>query len=269
MRKLTGKTALITGSGRGLGRAYALRLASLGANIIINDINLHSADEFEEELTAPTVMAECEKYGVRSIGMEADITIRSEVESVFDAAIQSFGTIDILINNAGGVLRPVERGYAAEVPEDDWRYIMDLNLTSTVLCCQAAAVQMKKQASGKIINIGSQAGVRGNLLGQNAHYCVAKAGIAQYTRLLAGELGPFNITVNCMSPGIVITSRAIKQFNRDSEQSAAIYNPQIALRRMGTTEDCAKVIEFLATDLSDYVTGQVISVCGGMVLSPS
>jgi NAD(P)-dependent dehydrogenase (short-subunit alcohol dehydrogenase family) len=188
---------------------------------------------------------------------------------MFAAIAAKFGRLDILVNNAGGLLRPMQRGYASEVPEDDWRFIMDVNLTSTVLCCQAAAVSMKKQKSGKIINIGSQAGARGNLKGQSAHYCVAKAGVAQYTRLLAGELGQYNINVNCMSPGIVLTSRANKQFNRDSPESAAIFEPQIALRRMGTTEDCAKVLEFLATDLSDYVTGQVISVCGGMVLSPS
>ncbi len=269
MGKLSGKVALVTGAGRGLGRAYALKLAELGADIVVNDIRLNSAEEFDEELTAATVMAECEARGVRSIGIEADITLNDEVQSMFSALLEKFGRIDILVNNAGGVLRPVERGYAAEVPEDDWRYLMDVNLTSTVFCCQAAAIPMKAQKSGKIVNIGSQAGVRGNLLGQNAHYCVAKAGVAHYTRLLAGELGPHNVTVNCMAPGIVLTSRANKQFNRDSPESAAKYNPQIALRRMGTTEDCAKVLEFLATDLSDYVTGQVISVCGGMVLSPS
>ena len=146
---------------------------------------------------------------------------------------------------------------------------MDVNLTSTVFCCQAAAIPMKAQKSGKIINISSQAGVRGNLMGQNAHYCVAKAGVAQYTRLLAGELGEHNITVNCMAPGMILTSRANKQMNRNSPENVAYYTSLIALRRMGTTEDCARVLEFLATDLSDYVTGQVIPVCGGMVLSPS
>jgi len=269
MAKLSGKVAIITGAGRGLGRAYALRLAELGANVVANDIDLNSAAEFEEQLNEATVMAECEARGVKSIGIEADVTSKQEVTEMFEAVIDTFGRVDILVNNAGGVLRPVEQGYAAEVPEDDWRTIIDLNLTATVFCCQAAAKQMKRQQSGKIINIGSQAGVRGNLLGQNAHYCVAKAGVAQYTRLLAGELGPFNINVNCMAPGMILTSRANKQFNRDSPESVAHYTQLIALRRMGTTEDCAKVVEFLATDLSDYVTGQVITVCGGMVLSPS
>ena len=269
MGKLTGKVALVTGAGRGLGRAYALKLAELGADVIVNDITLDSAKEFDEELTAPTVMAECQAFGVRSLGMEADVTIKAEVEEMVNAIVQAFGRLDILVNNAGGVLRPVERGYAAEVPEDDWRAIVDLNLTATVFCCQAAAKIMRIQKSGKIVNISSQAGVRGNLMGQNAHYCVAKAGVAQYTRLLAGQLGSDNIHVNCMAPGMILTSRANKQFNRDSEESVAHYTSMIALRRMGTTEDCAKVLEFLTTDLSDYVTGQVIPVCGGMVLSPS
>jgi 3-oxoacyl-[acyl-carrier protein] reductase len=138
-----------------------------------------------------------------------------------------------------------------------------------VFCCQAAAVPMKAQRSGKIVNVASQAGVRGNLEGNIAHYSVAKAGIIQFTRLLAAELGPFNIHVNCVAPGLILTSRANKQFNRDSPEALAKAAPSIPLRRMGVPEDCARVIEFLSTDLSDYVTGQCICIDGGMVLSPS
>ena len=115
----------------------------------------------------------------------------------------------------------------------------------------------------------SQAGLRGNMDGSIAHYCVAKAGIVEYTRLLAGELGPFHIHVNCIAPGLVLTSRANKQFNRNSPENIASASARIPLRRVGIPEDCAKVVEFLATDLSDYVTGQVICIDGGMVLSPS
>ncbi len=269
VKKLAGKTALITGGGRGLGRAYALRLAQLGANIVINDLHLDSAREFDEELSAESVMAECEALGVRSIGIEADVTVKAEVARLFDAALQEFGRLDILVNNAGGVLRPAERGQAAEVSEDDWRFIMDVNLTSTLFCCQAAASPMKKQRSGKIINVSSQAGVMGNFTGSVAHYCVAKAGIVEYTRLLAAELGPDNINVNCIAPGLILTSRANKQFNRNSPENVKSASAKIPLRRMGMPEDCAKVVEFLATDLSDYVTGQCIPICGGMVLSPS
>lgn len=269
MGKLTGKVALITGAGRGLGRAYALHLAALGADIVINDLELDSAKEFDEELTAETVMAECEALGVRSIGIAADVTNRKAVERMFQHIRQTFGRLDILVNNAGGVLRPAENGKASSVSEDDWRFIMDVNLTSTLFCCQEAATMMKEQQSGKIINVSSQAGVRGNMSGGVSHYCVAKAGIAEYTRLLAGELGGDNINVNCIAPGIVLTSRANKQFNRNSPENIAKAIVDIPLKRVGLPEDCAKVVEFLATDLSDYVTGQVICVCGGMVLSPS
>ena len=123
---------------------------------------------------------------------------------------------------------------------------------------------MIEQQSGKIINVSSQAGVRGNMAGAISHYCVAKAGIAEYTRLLAGELGPHNINVNAIAPGIVLTSRANMQFNRNSPENIAIAIKDIPLKRVGTTEDCAKVVEFLCTDLSDYVTGQIIVIDGGI-----
>ena len=236
---------------------------------MINDLHLELAREFDEELTAETVMAECEKFGVKSIGVAADVTVRAEVDRLFEETLTAFGRVDILVNNAGGVLRPAERGQASSVSEDDWRFILDVNLTGTLFCCQAAAVPMKEQRSGKIINVSSQAGLRGNANGGIAHYCVAKAGIVEYTRVLAGELGPYNINVNCIAPGLVLTSRANKQFNRNSPENVAAASKNIPLRRVGETEDCAKVVEFLATDLSDYVTGQVICIDGGMVLSPS
>ena len=268
-RKLTGKVAVITGAGRGLGRGYALRLASLGANIVINDLPLDSAKEFDETLTAETVMAECEALGVKSLGVAADVTVRTEVERLFGETLNTFGRVDILVTNTGGVLRPWERGSAADCPEDDWRFILDVNLTSTVFCCQEAAKVMKTQRSGKIITVSSQAGLRASTGGQVAHYCVAKAGIAEYTRLLAAELGSYGINVNSIAPGLILTSRANKQFKRDTPEKVTEAVKDIALKRMGLVEDCAKVIEFFATDLSDYVTGQVLPVCGGMVLSPS
>ena len=233
MGKLTGKVAVITGAGRGLGRAYALHLAGLGANIVVNDIDLNAAEQFGEELTAESVMAECEAKGVRAIGVEADVTKREEVDELFAAALNAFGRVDVLVNNTGGILRPAAQGRASTVSEDDWRYIMDVDLTQTVFCCQAAAIPMKEQRSGKIVNVSSQAGVRANVDGNIAHYSVAKAGIVQYTRLLAGELGTYNINVNCIAPGLILTSRANKQFNRDSPEALAKAAPSIPLRRMG------------------------------------
>ncbi len=157
---------------------------------------------------------------------------------MFDEALARFGRLDVLINNTGGVLRPAERAFASTVSEDDWRFILDVNLTSTLFCCQAAAVPMKAQRSGKIINVSSQAGVQGNPDGS-------------------------------VAPGLIVTSRADKQFGRGSAESRARLEPRIALRRLGEPEDCARVIEFLATDLSDYVTGQNLCIDGGMVLFPS
>jgi NAD(P)-dependent dehydrogenase (short-subunit alcohol dehydrogenase family) len=268
--KLRGKVAIVTGGGRGLGRAYVLRLASLGADVVVNDINLAAAEEFGEELTAPTVMDEVRAYGGRSLGIQADVTKKAEVEAMVEQTVRELGRVDILVNNAGGALTPFERGFASTMPEEDYRFIMDVNLTSTVFCCQAVAPHMKAQRSGKIVNVSSQAGLRGNETGAIAHYCVAKAGIAEYTRLLAGELGPHGITVNAIAPGVVVTSRAMVQFGRgvDPEKTKQ-QEARIPLRRLGVPEDCARVVEFLATDLSDYVTGQIIPVCGGMVLSPS
>ncbi|MEP6754621.1 MAG: 3-oxoacyl-ACP reductase family protein [Chthonomonadales bacterium] len=268
-RKLEGKVALVTGAGRGLGRSYALKLASLGANVVVNDISLQAHKEFDEELEAESVMAECELHGVRSIGIEADVMDRDAVFAMVDRTVETFGRLDVLVTNAGGMLRPIEGSGATDMTEDDYRFIMDVNLSSTVFCCQAVAPVMKKQGSGKIITVSSQAGVRTAAIGTFAAYSMAKAAIVSYSRILAGELGPHGINVNVIAPGLILTSRANKQFGRHlpENQEKAIVN--IPLRRLGLPEDCAKVVEFLATDLSDYVTGQVIPICGGMVLSPS
>ena len=266
---LEGKVALVTGAGRGLGRAYALRLADLGAHVVVNDIRLDAHREFDEEIEGESVVEEVETRGVRSLGIEADVTDREQVDSMIREAVKEFGRLDILVNNAGGMLRPIEDSTAVLESDEDFRFIMDVNLASTVHCCQAAAVPMKEQRSGKIINVSSQAGVRGNPAGMMAAYCTAKAAIVEYTRLLAAELGPYGINVNCIAPGLIITSRAMVQFGRHLPENQEKAAAGIPLRRLGYPEDCAKVVEFLATDLSDYITGQCIPVCGGMVLSPS
>jgi NAD(P)-dependent dehydrogenase (short-subunit alcohol dehydrogenase family) len=267
--KLAGQVALVTGAARGLGRAYALRLADLGASVVINDISLEAYKEFDEEIQAESVMAEVEARGVRSLGIEADVTDKRSVDDMFEKLISEFGRLDILVNNAGGMLRPIESSKASEMSEDDFQFIMDVNLNSTVFCCQAASIPMKEQRFGRIVNVSSQAGLRGNQTGMMAAYCTAKAAIVEYTRLLAAELGSYGVNVNCIAPGVILTSRANKQFGRNLPENQEKASATIPLRRVGTPEDCAKVVEFLVTDLSDYVTGQCIPVCGGMVLSPS
>ena len=267
-RKLEGKVALITGACRGLGRAYALRLADLGADIILNDIRLDSYKEFDEEITAESVEAEIEQRGVRAWSAEVDVTSRSDVNAMFAEAVSRFGHIDILVNNAGGQLLPIEDSVASTTPEEHWRFIMEVNLTGTLFCCQATAPIMKEQRSGKIINVASQAGLKGNETGGMAAYSTAKAAIVEYTRVLAGELGPFGINVNCIAPGLILTSRANTQFGMHLPENQAKASARIPLGRVGVPEDCAKVVEFFATDLSDYVTGQCLAICGGMVLFP-
>jgi len=259
-QKLKGKVALVTGSGRGLGRAYALRLARLGADVVINDIRLDSAREFNEALTAATVMDECRAFGVRSIGIEADVSQKALVDAMVERIVAEMGSLDILVNNAGGMLRRPETGVASTMTEDDLRFTLDINLMSTVFCCQAAAPVMRKKGWGRIVNVSSQAALGGNPRG--VHYGIAKAAVIRYTRSLATELGPFGINVNCIAPALILSSRALVQ---DPQRKNA--GPNIPLRRVGVPEDCAKVVEFFCTDLSDYVTGQCLGVCGGLILN--
>jgi len=262
--KLKGKVAVVTGGGRGLGRAYVLHLASLGADVVINDINLNAAAEYNEQLNAPTVMAEVEALGGRALGIEADVANKDAVDGMFEEVLGAFGRVDILVNNAGGALKTPPNHSAAEADMDHYQYIMDLNLTGTILCCQAASRPMRAQRSGKIVNVSSQAGLWSGHTGGGMAYKVAKAGIAHYTRVLAAELGPYNINVNAIAPGWILSSRAIAG-GRDSEETRNRLLQQVPLGRLGLPEDCAKVVEFLVTDLSDYVTGQCLPVCGGYV----
>ncbi len=262
--KLKGKVVLVTGGARGLGRAYVLHLARLGADVVVNDIDLKAAQEYGEELTARTVMAEVEALGCRSLGIEADVAEKGAVEEMVERTLGEFGRLDILVNNAGGNLRAHEEQSASGASADHFRYIMDINLTGTVFCCQAASRPMKAAGSGKIVNVASQAGLWSGRDGGGMPYKVAKAGIVHYTRVLAAELGPHHIQVNCIAPGFILSSRAIAQ-GRDEPQARQRLEAQIPLRRLGTPEDCARVVEFLVTDLSDYVTGQCIPVCGGYV----
>ncbi len=207
--KLQGKVALVTGAARGLGRGYALRLAGLGADVVINDINLESAKEFDEELTAPTVMDEIRALGRRSIGIQCDAANRQAIEAMFQQILSEFGRIDILVNNAGGLQVRPEASYASTMPEEDLRRELDRNLMSCIFCCQAAIPPMKAQGGGKIINVSSTAGLTGGFRGYYASYGAAKAAIIAYTRYLAGEVARYGIIVNCIAPGSIGTARLL------------------------------------------------------------
>jgi 3-oxoacyl-[acyl-carrier protein] reductase len=271
-KKLAGKVALITGGARGLGRGYALRLAGLGADIAIVDRNLRSAEVYEFEktqMTAPTVVDECRALGVRSSGFEFDLTNRADTEKAVGQVVDTFGRIDVVVCNAGGgtvqfadELEPrrgemgtrdvVTTGTPSECEQDALVRVIDINLMTCMYTCMAVAPYLKRQRSGKIVTVSSTAGVAA--AGRYHPYGVAKAAIIHYTRALAQELGPYDINVNCIAPGIIRTGRL-----GDRSHLAE----QIPLRREGTIEDCAKVVEFLVTDLSDYVTGKTITTDGG------
>jgi len=268
MSKLDGKVAIVTGAARGLGRAYAKRLAGLGAKVAVADLNLHSYEEFAaeaEDMTADTTVAEIIAAGGAASGFEFDATDHEAVGAMVARVTEAWGRIDVLVANAGGGRgRPIDTK-ASNLDPALLQLVVGMNLFATVYSVNAVAPVMKAQHSGKIITVSSVAGVAPSADGGYAHYGAAKAGIAHYTRYLAQDLGPFGITANCIAPGVIQTGRIMATVIPGSSQSNRDRSELVALRRLGTVEDCAKVVEFLATDLSDYVTGAVIPIDGGLV----
>ncbi|HEX6440606.1 MAG TPA: SDR family oxidoreductase [Stellaceae bacterium] len=268
MGKLDGKVAIVTGAARGLGRGYARRLAGLGAKVGVADLNLRSYEEFEAEakdMTAESTVAEIEAAGGTAIGIEIDVRDHQAVETMVARVFEAWGRVDVLVANAGGGRgRPVETK-AGSLDPALLELVIAMNLFGTVYTCNAVTPIMKRQRSGKIITVSSIAGTGPSIDGGYAHYGAAKAAIAHYTRYLAQDLGPFGINVNCIAPGVIATGRIMQTVIPGSSQSNRDRTELVALRRLGTIEDCAKAVEFLATDLSDYVTGAVIPIDGGLV----
>lgn len=264
--KLQGKVAVVTGAAGGLGRAYVNRLASLGADIGAIDLNLDGSGN-GYQASAQTIADEVQSKGKRFVSFQGDLGQRSTAFEAIDAIVRAFGRIDILVNNAGGAITPVERSSPSNSPQEDNSKLFDANLWSTVFCCQAAVPIMKSQSSGSIINTSSVAAHSVARGGRLAMYGAAKAAVAHYTRNLAAELGPHGIRVNCVAPGIIMTPR-VKAQSQARGIGVESELKSIPMRRFGEAEDCAGVIEFLATDLSRYVTGECISVSGGALLTP-
>ena len=262
--KLSGKGAIVTGAARGLGRAYARRLASLGAQVVALDIDIERGEQTRDGQSAAA--ADAPDRNIYDI--QVDLTCRADVNVAFDQARSRLQSIDILVNNAGGALAPPERGAPSLMPEEDIRRIMDVNLMSTIYCCQAVTPDMKALAGGVIVNTSSVAGRIVAQVDSISHYSIAKAAVAHFTRCLAAELGPFGIRVNCVAPGTILTER-VSLLVQSRGQTLDAEARKVPLRRLGSPEDCAGVIEFLVTDLSRYVTGQCISVCGGAALTPA
>ena len=181
--------------------------------------------------------------------------------AMVDEVVNAWGRVDVLVANAGGGRGKPAETTATLVPPDLLELVTGMNLFGTVHSCSAVAPIMKEQRSGRIVTVASYAGMVAGIGGGYAHYGANKAAIAHYTRYLAQELGPYNINANCIAPGVIETARIVELIGGRSGSDHV--NPEIALRRHGSPEDCAKVVEFLCTDLSDYVTGAVIPIDGG------
>lgn len=248
MKLLEGKSAVVTGSGRGIGKAIALKLASLGADIVINDI---PQSDYAEE-----TCEEIKKLGVKSIVVKGDVRSAEDVKALIDTTLKEFGKIDILVNNAG-ITRD---GLMLRMSEEDWDLVMDINLKGAFNCIKAAARPMMKQRNGAIINITSVVGVMGNA-GQ-ANYSASKAGLIGLTKTTAKEFASRGIRCNAVAPGFIASAMTDKL----DDDTKAKYLSAVPLGSFGKPEQIADVVAFLASDMSNYVTGQVINVDGGLLM---
>jgi 3-oxoacyl-[acyl-carrier protein] reductase len=244
----TGRIAVVTGSSRGLGRAIALKLARLGAGVVVNyQKNAAAAEE---------VAAEIKASGGQALTVQADVSKAEDVERLIRQTVEAYGRLDILVNNAGTTRDTL----LMRMTEEDWDLVLDCDLKSAYLCTKAAMRPMMKQRYGRIVNIASVAGLAGNA-GQ-ANYSAAKAGLIGFTKAVAREVGSRNITVNAVAPGLVPTDLTSSL----PEELKAAMLQQTPLGRFGTAEDVANAVAFLASDEAGYITGQVLSVDGGMVM---
>ena len=248
---LSGKVAIITGAASGIGYATAIALAECGAAV---SINFHSNEAGAESLRKQIVA-----IGGKAITVQADVTISSDVEALVRKTTDEFGTVDILVNNAGSL---IQRLRILELSEQRWDEVVDLNMKSVFLCSKAVAPLMMERKTGAIINLSSIAGRNGGALG-SIHYSAAKGGVITFTKGLAKELAPFGIRVNAVSPGVIDTPYH-EQFSTAEMMKG--YVNAIPLGRIGTAEDVAKVIAFLASDAAGYIVGETIEVNGGMYM---
>lgn len=238
-----GSVALVTGAARGMGRATAVALAARGADVAVNDIDPTGARSLVEAL------------GPSALALPGDISDRSQVAKMIERVMQRFGRLDILVNNAG-ILFPTR---LAEISEDEWRRTLDVNLTGTFFCTQAAAEPMKEGGYGRIINVASTAGKTVSTLG-GAHYTASKHGILGLTRAAALELAPHGVTVNAVCPGLIDTEMV-----RETAipERIAAYAESFPISRLGTPDEVAALICFLASEAAGYITGAAYDITGG------
>ena len=243
---LTGKTAIVTGGSRGIGRAICLELARRGCNIVLSFAgNTAAADQ---------TVSDCQALGVQALAVQGNVADADAVKALFDAALEKFGAIDILVNNAG-ITRD---NLLMLLKEEDFDAVVDTNLKGAFLCMKAAVRPMMKQRRGRIISLSSVVGLRGNA-GQ-VNYAASKAGVIGMTKSLAKELAGRNITVNAVAPGFIDTDMTAVLPDKAKE---AILS-SIPMARLGAAEDVASAVAFLASEEAGYITGQVLAVDGGM-----
>ena len=246
MKLLEGKVALVTGAGRGIGKAIALRFAQEGANVAFTDLAIN-------EVVEETVK-EIEAMGVKAKAYASNAANFEETHEVVKQVVEDFGRIDVLVNNAG----ITKDGLMMRMSEAQWDAVINVNLKSAFNFIHAVTPVMAKQRSGSIINMSSVVGVSGNA-GQ-CNYSASKAGMIGLAKSIAKEMGPRGIRANCIAPGFIITDMT----NQLSQEVKDQWAQQIPMRRGGTPEDVANVALFLASDLSSYVSGQTIHCCGAM-----
>jgi 3-oxoacyl-[acyl-carrier protein] reductase len=248
---LNGQVAVITGAAQGIGAATARLLAARGASVALVDVALMAAEHVAAEI------------GARAIAIKTDLASKVEVQAMVERIVAEWGRVDILVNNAGVVRnRPV-----VEMSEEEWSYVLDVNLRGSFFCIQAVAPHMIRQRYGKIVNFSSGSAYGAVTPGQ-ASYSAAKAGIQGLTRTLAMELGPDNININAVVPGFIeteMTRRTAEEQGLDYEAVRAQRVALIPLRRAGQPEDVANVVGFLVSDEASYVHGELIHVYGGPV----
>lgn len=241
------KVAVVTGSGRGIGKAIALKLAREKMNLVICDIDDDSINATVKEI---------EQLGVKAIAVKVDVTSTEQVTYLFDETIKAFGRVDVLVNNAG-ITRD---NLLIRMSENEWDAVIAVNLKGSFNCLKAAAKIMMKQRSGKIVNVASVVGVMGNV-GQ-ANYAASKGGLISLTKSAAKELAARNITVNAIAPGYIETEMTKNLADAVKEAFLNL----VPLKRPGQVEDVANVVNFLVSPAADYITGQVIHIDGGMVM---
>lgn len=246
MKLLEGKTAIVTGAARGIGKAIAIRFAQQGANVAITDLQLNDNTE--------SVVKECEELGVKAKAYASDASNFEDTDKVVSDIVNEFGTVDILVNNAGITMDTL----LMRMDEKQWDTVINVNLKSVFNFTKAVQKIMLKAKKGSIVNLSSVVGVHGNA-GQ-ANYSASKAGIIGFTKSIAQELGSRNIRCNAIAPGFIITEMTAKL----SDDQKKAWEQHIPLKRGGTPEEVADVCLFLGSDMSSYVSGQTISICGAM-----